>query len=161
MGSTLYAFDGMNFKIGKEKFVYAGQAVHEDVDTLHGEHIRRFALKFLHAPYQWGGRSPFGIDCSGFTQVVFKLYGTTLPRDAYQQAELGKTLNFIHEAREGDLAFFDDEDGKITHVGIVIPDGKIIHASGKVRIDTLDHHGIYNHEEKKYTHTLRILKRVI
>lgn len=86
IGSTLYDFDGMNFKLGKEKFVYSGQAINEKSDLLNGEHIRKFALKFLHAPYQWGGRSPFGIDCSGLTQIVFKLYGVNLPRDAYQQS---------------------------------------------------------------------------
>jgi cell wall-associated NlpC family hydrolase len=161
MGSTLYDFDGMNFRIGKEKFVYAGQAVNEESGLLHGEHIRRFAMKFLHAPYLWGGRNPFGIDCSGFSQIVFKLYGITLPRDAYQQADMGKTLHFIHEAREGDLAFFDNEDGKITHVGILLGNDQIIHASGCVRVDIIDHYGIFNREVKKYTHKLRILKRVV
>lgn len=161
MGSTLYDFDGMNFRIGKEKFVYAGQAVNEESGLLNGEHIRRFAMKFLHAPYQWGGRSPFGIDCSGFTQVVFKLYGVALPRDAYQQADMGKTLHFIHEGREGDLAFFDNEEGRITHVGILLGNDQIIHASGCVRVDAIDHYGIYNREAKKYTHKLRILKRVV
>ena len=161
IGSTLYDFDGMNLKIGKEKFIYSGQAVNENTELLNGDHIRKFALKFLHAPYQWGGRSPFGIDCSGLTQLVFKLYGIQLPRDAFQQAEIGKTLNFIHEVREGDLAFFDNEEGKITHTGIILANDQIIHASGCVRIDTIDHYGIYNKEIKKYTHKLRILKRVV
>jgi len=161
IGSTLYDFDGMNFRVGKEKFVYAGQAVTADSGLIQGEHIRRFALKFLHAPYQWGGRSPFGIDCSGFTQLVFKLYGISLPRDAYQQADSGKTLHFIHEAREGDLAFFDNDEGKITHVGILLGNDQIIHASGCVRIDLIDHYGIFNRDEKKYSHKLRILKRIV
>lgn len=160
IGSTLYDFDGMNFKLGKEKFVYSGQAVNENTELLNGEHIRKFALKFLHAPYQWGGRSPFGIDCSGLTQLVFKLYGVTLPRDAYQQSEYGKTINFINEAREGDLAFFNDEDEKISHTGIILSNDQIIHASGKVRIDAIDHYGIYNKDLKKYSHKLRILKRI-
>jgi cell wall-associated NlpC family hydrolase len=151
----------MNFKLGKEKFVYSGQAINEKSDLLNGEHIRKFALKFLHAPYQWGGRSPFGIDCSGLTQIVFKLYGVNLPRDAYQQSELGKTLHFINEAREGDIAFFDNEDEKITHTGIILNNDQIIHASGSVRIDNIDHYGIYNKELKKYTHKLRIIKRVL
>lgn len=161
IGSTLYDFDGMNFKLGKEKFVYSGQAINEKSDLLNGEHIRKFALKFLHAPYQWGGRSPFGIDCSGLTQIVFKLYGVNLPRDAYQQSEVGKTLHFINEAREGDIAFFDNEDEKITHTGIILNNDQIIHASGSVRIDNIDHYGIYNKELKKYTHKLRIIKRVL
>ncbi len=161
IGSTLYDFDGMNFKIGKEKFVYSGQATTEKADFLNDEHLRKFALKFLHAPYQWGGRSPFGIDCSGLTQIVFKLYGINLPRDAYQQSEVGKTINFINEAREGDLAFFDNDDEKITHTGIILNNDQIIHASGEVRIDMIDHYGIYNKELKKYTHKLRIIKRVL
>ncbi len=161
MGSTLYDFDGMNFKIGKEKFVYSGQAINENTGLLNTEHIRKFAMKLLHAPYQWGGRSPFGIDCSGLTQLVFKLYGIDLPRDAYQQAESGRTLNFITEAREGDLAFFDNDDDKITHTGIILSNDQIIHSSGEVRIDMIDHYGIYNKSLKKYTHKLRIIKRVI
>lgn len=161
IGSTLYDFDGMNFKIGKEKYVYAGQAIGADSNLIQGEHIRRFAMKFLHAPYVWGGRSPFGIDCSGFTQIVFKLYGIQLPRDAYQQADTGKTLHFIHEGRGGDLAFFDNEEGRITHVGILLGNDQIIHASGCVRIDMIDHYGIFNREIKKYTHKLRIIKRVV
>ncbi len=161
IGSTLYDFDGMNFKAGKEKFIYSGQAITENTDFLTGEHIRKFALKFLHAPYQWGGRSPFGIDCSGLTQIVFKLYGIALPRDAFQQAETGKTLNFIHEAREGDLAFFDDAEGRITHTGIILSNDQIIHASGSVRIDIIDHYGIFNKDLKKYTHKLRIIKRIV
>lgn len=161
MGSTLYDFDGMNFKIGKEKFVYSGQATNEKTGLLNTEHIRKFALKLLHAPYQWGGRSPFGIDCSGLTQVVYKVYGIDLPRDAYQQAEAGKILNFINEAREGDLAFFDNDEDRITHTGIILNNDQIIHASGEVRIDTIDHYGIYNKSLKKYTHKLRLLKRII
>jgi len=161
MGSTLYDFDGMNFKIGKEKFVYSGQAINENTGLLNTEHIRKFALKLLHAPYQWGGRSAFGIDCSGLTQLVFKLYGIDLPRDAYQQTESGRTLNFITESKEGDLAFFDNDDEKITHTGIILSNDQIIHASGEVRIDMIDHYGIYNKIMKKYTHKLRIIKRVI
>ncbi len=160
IGSSLYEFDGMNFKTGKEKFVYSGQAI-SDTELLTTEHIRKFALKFLNAPYQWGGRNPFGIDCSGLTQIVFKLSGHNLPRDAYQQAEEGKTINFIHEAREGDLAFFKNEENAIVHVGIILSDNQIIHASGKVRIDMIDHFGIFNKELKKYTHQLRIIKRII
>jgi len=161
IGSTLYDFDGMNFRVGKEKYVYPGLAVDAKSNQMQGEHVRRFAMKFLHAPYLWGGRSPFGIDCSGFTQVVFKLCGITLPRDAYQQATLGHTLNFIHESREGDLAYFENSEGRITHVGIILEKDLIIHASGCVRIDTLDHYGIFNRDEKKYTHKLRIIKRVV
>lgn len=119
------------------------------------------AHMYLNTPYLWGGRSPFGIDCSGFTQVVYKLSGIKLQRDAFQQAEQGMTLNFIAEAEPGDLAFFDNEEGKIIHVGIVISGSRIIHAAGKVRIDKVDHQGIYNVDTKKYTHKLRVVKRLL
>jgi cell wall-associated NlpC family hydrolase len=119
------------------------------------------AYMYLHSPYLWGGRTPFGIDCSGFTQMVYKLAGIRLKRDASQQAEQGTLINLIDEARQGDLAFFDNEEGRIIHVGIMLPNNKIIHASGKVRIDSIDHHGIYNLETKKYTHNLRIIKRFV
>jgi hypothetical protein len=156
-GSSLPGFDGVNFKIGKEKFIYNGQAVLPESQNV--SVMERIALRYLNAPYQWGGRSPFGIDCSGFTQIVFKFCGYSLRRDAYQQAEQGTPLNFVEEACLGDLAFFTNEENHITHVGIVLKDQRIIHASGKVRIDKLDHFGIYNTETKKYSHRLKLIKR--
>jgi cell wall-associated NlpC family hydrolase len=119
------------------------------------------AFLFLNAPYLWGGKSPFGIDCSGFTQLAYKLNGYQLPRDAYQQVELGSPLSFVEEAEPGDLAFFDNEEGKIVHVGILLNNKQIIHASGMVRIDDFDHYGIFSADAKKYSHTLRVIKRVI
>ncbi len=116
---------------------------------------------YLNAPYLWGGKTPFGIDCSGFTQMVYKLNGYKLLRDASQQATQGEVLSFIEESEPGDLAFFDNEDGKIIHVGIMLKDNYIIHASGKVRIDRLDHLGIYNSEINRHTHRLRVIKKII
>lgn len=157
-GSTLPGFDGMNFKIGKEKFIYNGQALLQE--NQNPAVLERIALRYLNAPYLWGGRSPFGIDCSGFTQVVFKFCGIPLKRDAYLQAEQGAAVNFIEETQTGDLAFFANDENRIVHVGIVLKDQRIIHASGKVRIDKLDHFGIYNTDLKKYTHQLKVLKRL-
>ena len=125
------------------------------------KHLVNNALIFLNTPYLWGGRTPFGIDCSGFTQIVYRLQGINIPRDAYQQAEVGNTLSFIEESEEGDLAFFDDSEGKITHVGIIMNNNNIIHASGKVRIDKLDQQGIFNIEKKIHTHKLRIIKSIV
>jgi gamma-D-glutamyl-L-lysine dipeptidyl-peptidase len=158
IGSSLPQFDGINFKIGKEKFIYNGQSIQPD-QQLHVSLIEKIALKYLNAPYHWGGRSPFGIDCSGLSQVVFKCVGIDLKRDAWQQAESGVVVDFVENSTIGDLAFFHNDEGKIIHVGIILKDNKIIHASGKVRIDTIDHYGIFNTETKKYSHQLKIVKR--
>lgn len=119
------------------------------------------AFLYLNAPYLWGGKTPFGIDCSGFTQMVYKLNGYHLFRDASQQAGQGEALSFIEESEPGDLAFFDNAEGSIIHVGIIMENNYIIHASGKVRIDRLDHLGIFNPETQKHTHKLRVIKKVI
>ena len=119
------------------------------------------AFMYLNAPYLWGGKTPFGIDCSGFTQMVYKLNGYKLLRDASQQATQGEPLSFIEESEPGDLAFFDNDEGNIIHVGIIMHDNYIIHASGKIRIDRLDHLGIYNPETNKHTHKLRVIKKII
>ena len=119
------------------------------------------AFLYLNAPYLWGGKTPFGIDCSGFTQMVYKINGFKLKRDASQQAAQGEALSFIEESETGDLAFFDNAEGDIIHVGIIMEDNYIIHAHGKVRIDRLDHSGIYNVETNTHTHKLRVIKKVI
>ncbi|WP_320814704.1 C40 family peptidase [Flavobacterium sp.] len=119
------------------------------------------AFMYLNTPYLWGGKTPFGIDCSGFTQMVYKINGYNLLRDASEQAMQGEALSFIEESEPGDLAFFDNEEGNITHVGIMMNDNYIIHASGKVRIDRLDHLGIYNVDTGRHTHKLRVIKKII
>lgn len=119
------------------------------------------ALLYLKSPYLWGGRTPFGLDCSGFTQMVYKLNGHQLLRDASQQALQGEALSFIEESASGDLAFFDNAEGIITHVGIMMPENHIIHCHGEVRIDRIDHTGIYNVNSGMHTHSLRVIKRIL
>ena len=125
------------------------------------KYIVKSALLYLNAPYLWGGKTPFGIDCSGFTQMVYKLNGYKLLRDASEQATQGMALSFIEESEPGDLAFFDNAEGHIIHVGIIMADNYIIHAHGKVRIDRLDHSGIYNVDKRTHTHRLRVIKKII
>lgn len=122
------------------------------------------AMLFIGAPYLWGGKSIMGIDCSGLTQIAFAMAEKSLPRDAYQQAEMGETISFVDEAKTNDLAYFDNAEGKIIHVGIIRRNGKdleIIHSNGEVRIDQLDHQGIFKKETGKYSHQLRIIKRLM
>lgn len=119
------------------------------------------ALLYLNAPYLWGGKTPFGMDCSGFTQMVYKINGYALLRDASLQATQGKVLSFLEESKAGDLAFFDNSDGDIVHVGILLKDHYIIHAHGKVRIDRIDHTGIFNADTNSYSHQLRVIKKMV
>lgn len=121
---------------------------------------RQLALPYLNVPYLWGGRSSFGLDCSGFTQQVMKMMGIKMLRDASQQALQGRVIDFLQEVKCGDLAFFDNDDKKITHVGIMLNPEEIIHASGRVRIDKIDNSGILNSDTGQRTHKLRVVKRI-
>ena len=151
MGSSLNALDLLNHE-------FEGSSVQEKFAK---DNVINTALLYLNTPYLWGGKTPFGIDCSGFTQMVYKLSGHKLKRDASQQVEQGEALSFIEESEPGDLAFFDNAEGDITHVGIIMKDNYIIHAHGKVRIDRLDHTGIFNIHTSLHTHKLRVIKRII
>ena len=126
----------------------------------HPELMVSYAKMLLGAPYLWGGRTAFGIDCSGFVQLCARLAGQALPRDASQQIKEGELVYFLQETQPGDLAFFGEEDGLITHVGIVIGNEQIIHSSGQVRIDYLDQTGIFNKERNEHTHHLQAVKRI-
>lgn len=161
MGARLPCFDGMRLQLCSQNYSFSGQAVHpSDIDSSVSM-ILKIARKYLYAPYLWGGRSPVGIDCSGFTQIVYQMAGISLLRDASQQVGQGESVDFVEQALPGDLAFFENKKGNISHVGIIISEDEIIHASGRVRIDKIDHYGIYNIDTKKYTHPLRVVKRVI
>ncbi|SMC97173.1 C40 family peptidase [Pedobacter nyackensis] len=159
-GSNLPAYADKHCYLGDEKFEvsFSAHVLNPEVDV---DELIDTALFFRNAPYLWGGKTTFGIDCSGFVQIVFKLNGLKLKRDAWQQAEEGEVVDFLPEVQAGDLAFFDNSEGRITHVGMMLNANEIIHASGKVRIDPMDSQGIYNAELGKYTHNLRIVKRFV
>jgi len=157
IGSVLPTYKSGHALINNEMYKFDGLTTPGFTQK---EKLVENALMYLNAPYLWGGRSPLGIDCSGFSQMVYRLQGISLPRDAYQQAEVGTTLSFVEESEPGDLAFFDNKEGKITHVGIILADNHIIHASGKVRIDRIDQQGIFNTEIGSHTHKLRLIKSI-
>jgi cell wall-associated NlpC family hydrolase len=159
-GSTMPYYNNGFCYLGDKKFEVLNAPTQAPVLS-NEEEILKCAKFYENAPYLWGGRSLFGIDCSGFVQMVYKLNGIQLKRDASQQAEDGTLVAFLAEAKLGDLAFFDNENGNITHVGLMLNNHQIIHASGKVRIDPIDDQGIYNAELGRYTHKLRIIKRVV
>ncbi|BAO56675.1 C40 family peptidase [Nonlabens marinus] len=140
---------------------FQSDTVREQAQASNKEQIIDHALLMLNAPYLWGGRSCLGIDCSGFTQLMYRLNGYRLSRDASQQATHGQVLSFIEESDPGDLAFFDNTEGAITHVGIIMKDNHIIHAHGKVRIDRLDQSGIFNLDSGSHTHKLRMIKKIL
>ena len=119
------------------------------------------AFNYLNTPHLWGGKTPFGIDASGLTQMVYRLNGYKLSRKAEDQSLQGTPLSFIEESEPGDLAFFDDNEGRIIHVGLMMEDNYIIHVDGKVRIDRIDHSGIYNVDQRLHSHKLRVIKKII
>ncbi|WP_163707003.1 C40 family peptidase [Mangrovibacterium lignilyticum] len=148
------------FSIDRDVYKMTGKFTYHEPPEARKFMIRQ-ALMYFNAPYLWGGRSPFGIDCSGFSQIIYKMIGIKLPRDAKDQVHQGVALSFVEEAQPGDLAFFDNDEGNIVHVGIIWEKNKIIHASGKVRIDNVDQFGIFNIDTKRYTHKMRVMKRIL
>lgn len=160
--SLLYGSHLMGYSNGKITILNKDVIIRESplalkINTTR-EAIITNAKKFIGAPYLWGGKSPFGVDCSGLTQTIFKVCGIKLPRDASEQAKLGNLIDFVGDSQEGDLAFFENEIGDVVHVGIVLKNQRILHASGQVRVDILDHNGIFNEKTKEYTHKLRFIK---
>jgi gamma-D-glutamyl-L-lysine dipeptidyl-peptidase len=157
-GSPLPLWNGSFFSIGDENFGIEGKVI--EAKKRERKEVIELASIMLDFPYLWGGKNTFGLDCSGLVQTVYKICGISLPRDAWQQELIGSVIS-LKDADTADLAFFKDEQGKVTHVGIVYNNNFILHASGKVRIDSLDEHGIYNKDINDYTHMLKGLKRVM
>ena len=160
-GSVLPFFNAENqkFSIGEDTYTLMTKPRNVGMDSLR-ELIIEYALKYYNAPYLWGGRSPYGIDCAGLVQMVYRLAEIKLPRTVTEQVNCGQNFSFIEEALPGDLAFFGDET-EVTHVGILWEQNRVIHASGRVRVDRIDHQGIFNEDLKRYTHNLKVIKRIV
>lgn len=159
MGSMIPISSSELFKM-EEQFAFNGEAKNLG-QKREFEYLKNTALKYLNAPYLWGGKTPVGIDCSGFVQMVYKISGYSLNRDASQQIVNGKKVKSLAESLPGDLAFFKDSKNKTCHVGIILEAGQIIHASGKVRMDLITEDGIINQDSKKLTHNLQGIRRIL
>jgi cell wall-associated NlpC family hydrolase len=150
-GDGLFEIDSVRYKLVD----HADETIQQQ-----SADVIEIAMQFIHSPYLWGGRSPFGYDCSGFTQISYKINGVRLPRDAWQQASVGRNIDPIQEMARGDLVFFANDKNHVVHVGLAVPPGQIIHCSGMVRIDALDEKGIFNPQLNQYTHRLHSIRRV-
>lgn len=151
-------------KSGETNFDLAGNTykiAHQmNVGPIPREKIVAIGLRMLNTPYLWGGRSAFGIDCSGLVQLLFRAANVELPRDASQQIEKGTAISELKDSTSGDLAYFDNPKGKITHVGLLLDDGKILHASSRVKIERVDEEGIRHEDSGKLTHKLCAIRRI-
>lgn len=161
IGARLPLFDGIRFSVGDTTYTFSGQALSAGDFVPSADFAQKVAKRYLNTPFLSGGRSPFGIDSAGFVQLVYQISGLPLPREAADQLHVGETIDFIEHSRPGDLAFFENRAGRITHAGILMPDNKVIHAYGSVRMDLVDHYGIYDEERQMYTRRLRLIKRVL
>jgi hypothetical protein len=158
-GSELFEVkdDFSGFRVGDENYLLPGM---DPIKLVPAASPLETALQFLNTPYLWGGRTPMGIDCSGLIQIAFKVHGIALPRDASQQAQKGTTIDFISDAKPGDILFFSADTDNISHTGVLLSKETIIHAAGRVRRDRTDHQGIWCDEANRYTHRLRLIKRM-
>jgi cell wall-associated NlpC family hydrolase len=160
-GCDIYNPDFENYTFTAGNNVYSAGSHFSKTYITTSESLSDTAMRFINSPYIWGGRIPSGLDCSGYTQLVCKIHGKPIPRNSWMQAEIGKAIGFLEETIPGDLVFFDDEMGSISHVGMMISRGLVIHASGRVRIDSIDHTGIYKQEAGGYSHHLRTIRRIV
>ena len=123
------------------------------------EALNLISKNFLNVPYLWGGRTVFGVDCSGLSQLFLRFCGLHIMRDASEQSDMGLTIPF-EELKLGDLLFFHNDKYKIIHVAIVFAETQVIHASGKVHLANFDQKGIYIHSNS-YTHNFAFAKRLL
>lgn len=159
-GARLPGFDGIRLQVADKVFTFSGQGVFPKSIQKTPDILVKLARRLLFAPFQPGGLSPLGIDAGGLTQLLFRVLGYKLDRDPAEQVYQGEPIDFMEQARPGDLAFFENKKGKIHHAGILLEKDQIIHAYGRVRIDQIDHYGIFDPETKNYSHQLRVLRRI-
>ena len=160
-GSMLPGFKKGHANWGKNSLVYSGKTWNPAKASKNKKTIRQLAYTWINTPYLWGGKTVFGTDCSGYTQTIFRFFDIPLFRDAWQQATQGELIGSLKKSSLGDLAFFDNAEGKITHVGILLDTHEIIHASGKVRVDKINNEGIINLDTGKQTHHLTMIRRYL
>lgn len=159
MGSIIPISGSELFKM-EEQFAFNGDSKSLGVKR-EVEFLKTVAVKYLNAPFQWGGKTLFGIDDAGLVQMVYKICGYRLGRTVEEQMRQGRHVNGFAEALPGDLVFLSSAKGRTDHVGILLDSEKVIHASGKVRTDYLNEEGILNLDTRIYTHTLNEIRRII
>ncbi|WP_346238054.1 NlpC/P60 family protein [Niabella insulamsoli] len=160
LGASLRNLQHKRGSVGDIAFSFAEKPLNPTAIKDKKKFILKQARLWLNAPYMWGGKTILGVDCSGFCQTLYKIAGVAIARDAWEQALQGRRVRSLKTAGPGDLAFFEEDD-KIVHVGLIIGDQQIIHASGKVRIDHLDKKGIIHSDTGERTHTLKLIRRFI
>jgi len=159
MGSVLPNFnpDNNQVRVGEEIGVFKGKYITGKHDKMT---VLNYALTYLNAPYLWGGKTHFGLDCSGLTQMTYKMCGHYLLRNAKDQATQGESIQ-LSEAQAGDLAFFTNDKGKVIHVGFLLGNGQIFHSHGNAHIDPIDEKGIWSKQFQRYSHKLSDVRRII
>lgn len=158
-GSVIPDFMSGKFKIANETYEIKVPLTYNS-EKKDGGTLVNLSKQYLNTPYLCGGKSIFGIDCSGLVQIITAMAGIQLPHDAAQQVEFGTVIDFLDEVNPGDLAFFENSEGKIIHVGILLNSSQIIHSCGWVKIDAIDSQGIISSQNGEYTHNLRVIKRL-
>lgn len=158
MGSFLSGYSEETRTLWDETYKYHG-TVKDTKQAVEIDYLWKISHAWLNAPYLWGGKTFMGVDCSGFVQTLFKVMGIKIPRDAWQQALAGEEIKDVENTKTGDLAFFHNEKGRVTHVALILQPNQVIHASGKVRVDILNESGIINSDNGKKTHDFNGIRR--
>ena len=160
-GARLPRFDGLQTQLGAERFRFSGQAVFPGHQAIDAALLLRLGRKWLYVPEQASGRTPVGVGAVELVQLLYALTGTDLPRNLTAMLGEGRTVDFVEQCQPGDLAFFDGGRGGLSHVGILMPGSEVLHVDGRVRVDAIDHFGIFDREAGCYTHRLRIVRRLL